>query len=300
MADYAFDLRVGRGRSDATVRSYTSDISALLGFLRERSGLGDAGDLDSAFTLRALRGWLASQLEAGAARSTVTRRVASARSFSTWAVRRGVLSADIAAGLESSRGSRHLPEVLDGRQAGELIRSAELGAEGDDPQALRDLLVVELLYSSGVRVSELCGLDVDDVDQERRLLQVLGKGGRERRVPYGVPAERALDRWLGIGRPFFAKPNSPPALLLGARGGRLDARAARRIVNEVSSVTPGGTRISPHALRHSAATHLLEGGADLRHVQELLGHSTPATTQVYTHVSSERLRAAYRIAHPRA
>ena len=152
----------------------------------------------------------------------------------------------------------------------------------------------------GIRVAELCGLDVDDLDRERRLLRVFGKGGRERSVPYGRPAEAALRLWLDAGRRALATDRSGPALLLGARGGRLDPRAARRIVNEVTAVTPGSPRVSPHALRHSSATHLLEGGADLRHVQELLGHSTPATTQIYTHVSADRLRAAYRGAHPRA
>ncbi|EFV93245.1 site-specific tyrosine recombinase XerC, partial [Dietzia cinnamea P4] len=177
---------------------------------------------------------------------------------------------------------------------------SELGAAEGDPLAVRDRLVVELLYSCGIRVAELCGLDVDDVDAERRLLRVIGKGDRERAVPYGAPADRALRAWLDTGRPALTNARSGPALLLGARGGRLDPRAARRIVNEVSEATPGAPRVSPHALRHSSATHLLEGGADLRHVQELLGHSTPATTQIYTHVSAERLRAAYRGAHPRA
>ena len=181
-----------------------------------------------------------------------------------------------------------------------MIRTAELGAAEGDPLAVRDQLVVELLYSCGIRVAEMCGLDVDDVDRERRLLRVIGKGDRERAVPYGLPAEAALGRWLASGRPALATDSSGPALLLGARGGRLDPRSARRIVNEVTAATPGAPRVSPHALRHSSATHLLEGGADLRHVQELLGHSTPATTQIYTHVSADRLRAAYRGAHPRA
>ena len=180
------------------------------------------------------------------------------------------------------------------------MRTTDLGASQGDPVAVRDRVVVELLYSCGIRVAELCGLDVDDVDDGRRVLRVVGKGDRERAVPYGVPAERALRSWLDAGRPALAGPRSGPALLLGARGGRLDPRAARRIVNEVTAATPGAPTVSPHALRHSSATHLLEGGADLRHVQELLGHSTPATTQIYTHVSAERLRTAYRGAHPRA
>ncbi len=299
--EYVDDLRTGRSRSEATARSYRSDVRALLLHLcADRGGPATAADLAGALTLPALRGWLASQVGAGAARSTVARRVAAARSFSTWAARRGVLPTDVAARLEAPRARRHLPEVLDRAQAAETIRTTELGAAEGDPVAVRDRLIVELLYSCGIRVAELCGLDVDDVDAERRLLRVVGKGDRERAVPYGGPAVRALRAWVDGGRPALATTGSGPALLLGARGGRLDPRTARRIVNEVSAATPGSPRVSPHALRHSSATHLLEGGADLRHVQELLGHSTPATTQIYTHVSAERLRAAYRGAHPRA
>lgn len=299
--DFADYLRTGRSRSEATVRSYRSDVRGLLAHLvRDTDGPSTAADLRGALTLPALRGWLAAQVGAGAARSTVARRVAAARSFSGWAARTGLVPTDVAARLEAPRARRHLPEVLDLDQAAETIRTTELAAAEGDPIALRDRLVVELLYSCGIRVAELCGLDVDDVDTERRLLRVVGKGDRERAVPYGPPADRALRSWLDGGRPTLATAWSGPSLLLGARGGRLDPRAARRIVNEVTAATPGAPRVSPHALRHSSATHLLEGGADLRHVQELLGHSTPATTQIYTHVSADRLRAAYRGAHPRA
>ena len=301
LGDYEEDLRVGRSRSPATVRSYGSDVRALLAHLgRDGEGPSTAVELAPALTLPALRGWLAAQVGGGAARSSVARRVAAARSFSTWAARAGILPTDVAARLEAPRPRRHLPEVLDAAQAAEALRTTDLGAAEGDPLALRDRLVVELLYSCGIRVAELCGLDVDDVDAERRVLRVVGKGDRERSVPYGLPAERALRAWLEGGRPGLATGTSGAALLLGARGGRLDPRAARRVVNEVTAATPGAPTVSPHALRHSAATHLLEGGADLRHVQELLGHSTPATTQIYTHVSAERLRAAYRGAHPRA
>lgn len=283
------------------MRAYRSDVALLLGRLAEApEGPAEAGDLASAFTLPALRGWLAEQVQAGAARSTVARRVAAVRSFSSWAVRAGLLPVDVAARLEAPRPHRHLPEVLHADQATEVIRTTELGAEGGDPIATRDQLVVELLYACGIRVSELCGLDVDDVDRERRLLRVIGKGNRERAVPYGLPADKVLNSWLGSARPALATASSGPALLLGARGGRLDPRTARRVVNEITAATPGSPRLSPHALRHSSATHLLERGADLRHVQELLGHTTPATTQIYTHVSADRLRAAYRGAHPRA
>jgi integrase/recombinase XerC len=179
--------------------------------------------------------------------------------------------------------------------------SAPTAGDGDaDPIELRDRLIVELLYATGVRVGELCAVDLDDLDRERRLVRVLGKGGKERVVPYGVPAERALDRYLTAGRPAVWGSGSGPALLLGARGRRIDPRAVRRIVHERVQRVEGAPDIGPHGLRHSAATHLLEGGADLRSVQELLGHATLSTTQIYTHVSVERLRSAYGRAHPRA
>ena len=174
------------------------------------------------------------------------------------------------------------------------------GVDGGSPQDLRDRLVLELLYATGVRVGELCGLDVDDVDDGRRVLRVLGKGARERTVPFGQPAAQALTAWLGQGRPQWATARSGPALLLGRRGGRLDPRAARSLVHRRLADVPGAPDLGPHGLRHSAATHLLEGGADLRSVQELLGHASLATTQLYTHVSVERLRSSYAQAHPRA
>jgi integrase/recombinase XerC len=180
-----------------------------------------------------------------------------------------------------------------------LDTTAESVAD-DGPVGLRDLLVLELLYATGVRVGELCGLDVDDVDPGRRLVRVLGKGRKERSVPYGVPAAHALDAWLTTGRPALATSDSGPALLLGLRGGRLDPRTARKVVHDRLAAVDGAPDLGPHGLRHTAATHLLEGGADLRSVQEVLGHASLGTTQIYTHVSNERLRAAYRLAHPRA
>ena len=165
--------------------------------------------------------------------------------------------------------------------------------------ALRDQAVLELLYATGIRVSELCGLDVGDVDRSRRVVRVLGKGAKERTVPYGLPAEAALDAWLRRGRPELAGPRSGAALLLGLRGGRLNPTTVRQLVATYAAGGGAAAHV-PARLRHSAATHLLEGGADLRSVQELLGHSSLASTQIYTHVSVERLRRAYRQAHPRA
>jgi integrase/recombinase XerC len=195
---------------------------------------------------------------------------------------------------------RTLPAVLRQDQALDAMAAAKSGAQQGDPLALRDQLIVELLYATGIRVSELCGLDIDDVDRQRRLLRVLGKGNRQRTVPFGEPAQAALTAWLDNGRPSLATADSGPALLLGARGRRLDPRQARTVVHQTVAAVDGAPDIGPHGLRHSAATHLLEGGADLRVVQELLGHSTLATTQLYTHVTVARLRAVHDQAHPRA
>jgi integrase/recombinase XerC len=207
------------------------------------------------------------------------------------------LTEDVGLRLVSPKAHRTLPDVLAPDQARAVVESA---AGADDPVGLRDAVVLELLYASGIRVSELVGLDVDDVDRGRRLLRVLGKGRKERSVPYGAPAERALDHWLSRGRPALATPVSGPALLLGLRGRRLDPREARRTVHAAVARAPGAPDVGPHGLRHSAATHVLEGGADLRSVQELLGHASLATTQIYTHVTVERLRAVHAQAHPRA
>jgi len=185
-----------------------------------------------------------------------------------------------------------------GRGDGRGARGGRRGLEAE--LALRDAAIMELLYATGIRVSELCGLDVDDLDEGRNTVRVLGKGGRERTVPVGLPAVRAVAAWRRAGRPPLAVPGSGPALFLGARGGRLDPRTARRVVHVRLAAVAGVPDSGPHGLRHAAATHLLEGGADLRSVQEILGHASLASTQIYTHVSIERLTTAYRQAHPRA
>ncbi|MGC4890817.1 tyrosine recombinase XerC [Micromonospora sp. DT227] len=318
--DFADHLSRVRNRSAHTVRAYVTDAVSLLDHAA-RMGCADLPELD----LAVLRSWLARQRTMGTARTTLARRAAAARTFSAWAHRAGLLPDDVAAPLASPRARRDLPTVLRADQAAALMdapaRAAEAteatdrnpglpaeteagagaGAGAGPPEAvlLRDRLLLELLYGTGVRISEACGLDVTDVDQARRVVRVLGKGGRERAVPYGVPAQRALDAWLDAGRPALVVPGSGRALLLGARGGRLNPTTARRVVAGWTAAA-GVPRVTPHGLRHSAATHLLEGGADLRAVQELLGHSSLASTQIYTHVSVERLRAAYRQAHPRA
>jgi integrase/recombinase XerC len=210
------------------------------------------------------------------------------------------MTGDPGARLVSPRPRRALPAVPTAEQAGAVLDAAGSGAAEEHPVALRDLLVLELLYATGVRVGELCGLDLDDVDPARRALRVLGKGDRERTVVYGVPASDALRRWLARGRPALVRPGSPPALLLGARGGRLDPRVARRVVHDALAAVSGAPNVGPHGLRHAAATHMLEGGADLRYVQELLGHAKLATTQLYTQVTVERLKVVHEQAHPRA
>ncbi|MEU7975282.1 tyrosine recombinase XerC [Micromonospora sp. NPDC049089] len=304
--DFAEHLSRVRNRSEHTVRAYVTDLVSLLDHA-VRMGCVDLAELD----LSVLRSWLARQRTTGAARTSLARRAASARAFSAWAHRAGLLPADVGAALASPRAHRDLPSVLRADQAAALVEAPSRQAPPPNPPAesgpneavealpLRDRVLLELLYATGVRVSEACGLDVGDVDHGRRVIRVFGKGGRERSVPYGVPAQRALDDWLRRGRPVMVGARSGEALLLGARGGRLNPTTARQVVGAYAEAA-GLPPTSPHDLRHSAATHLLEGGADLRAVQELLGHSSLASTQIYTHVSVERLRTAYRQAHPRA
>ncbi|MEV4813930.1 tyrosine recombinase XerC [Micromonospora avicenniae] len=295
--EFADHLARVRSRSAHTVRAYVTDVVSLLDHAA-RMGCVEVATVD----LAVLRSWLARLRTAGAARTSLARRAASARVFSAWAHRSGLLPADVGALLASPRAHRELPGVLRADQAAALVEAPGrlTGGDGvDDPRLSRDRALLELLYGTGVRVSEACGLDLADIDHGRRVIRVLGKGGRERAVPYGVPAQRALDDWVRHGRPALAAPHSRDALFLGARGGRLNPTTARRIVGGYAQAADL-PRTSPHGLRHSAATHLLEGGADLRAVQELLGHSSLASTQIYTHVSVERLRSAYRQAHPRA
>jgi len=287
-----------------------------------------------------LRGWLANQHQAGAARATLARRGAAARAFTAYAYRQGWLAADPGPQLGTPKARRVLPQVLRRDEMNMVLADCEdralrefaAGQRRAAALAMRDAAVLELLYATAIRVSELCELDTGGLDQDRRTVRVLGKGQKERVVPVGLPAMRALIRWEEVGRPVLTNERSGAALFLGARGGRLDPRTARRIVHarlraadlaaaitarhavsdngRPESAGPAGGQddagppavrdAGPHAIRHTAATHLLEGGADLRSVQEILGHSSPATTQIYTHVTAERLKATYRQAHPRA
>lgn len=291
--DFERHLRLERNRSEHTVRAYLVDVVGLLDHLTHLGGR-NVSDLD----LRVMRGWLAMMAGRGAARASMARRAASLRTFSAWAHRAGLHADDPGQLLASPRGHRTLPAVLRVDEAEQVMLADDPNA--DEPRALRDRLIVEMLYATGIRVSELTGLDVDDADPERRVVRVHGKGGKQRSVPYGIAAERALAAWLDRGRPVLVVPGSGAALLLGMRGHRLDPRAARSVVHQRAGSVPGAPDIGPHGLRHSAATHLLDGGADLRSVQEVLGHANLATTQIYTHVSVERLRRTYARAHPRA
>jgi integrase/recombinase XerC len=287
-------LRLERNRSPHTVRAYLGDLVGLLDHVA-RLGGRNVSDID----LATMRGWLGILRENGSSRATMARRAASLRTFCAWAYRSGLIDNDPGQLLASPKTGRTLPSVLRTDEAEQLMTVRD---DPDAPEAvaLRDRLVVELLYASGIRVSELVGLDIDDVDRRRRVLRVLGKGAKERTVPYGLPADKALQDWLDRGRPELATEGSGAALVLGVRGGRIDQRAVRGIVHRRAAAVPGAPDVGPHGLRHTAATHLLEGGADLRTVQEVLGHANLSTTQIYTHVSVERLRRTYQRAHPRA
>ncbi|MEP6599786.1 MAG: tyrosine recombinase XerC [Actinomycetota bacterium] len=293
ICDFERHLRLERNVSDHTVRAYTADVVSLLDHL---SRLG--GRTIRSLDLRVLRSWLAARRAGGSARSSVARRAASARTFTAWARSAGLSEADAGALLVSPRAHRTLPPILDRHDAAALMAVPT----PPDPTTLdrRDRVVLELLYATAIRVGELVGANIDDVDRGRRVIRVFGKGSKERTVPYGLAAERAIDDWLTNGRPALAIARSGAALVLGARGGRIDARTVRSVVHRRLAAVAGAPDLGPHGLRHTAATHLLDGGADLRSVQELLGHASLATTQIYTHVSVERLRQTYVRAHPRA
>ncbi len=295
LADYERHLASERDLSAHTVRAYLGDVSSLLDHAA-RLGHTRVESLD----LRTLRSWLAKQQTLGKSRTTMARRGTAARVFTGWLTRTGRTPSDAGAQLATPRAHKPLPSVLRADEARDLIAAAATQADDGSALGLRDVALLELLYATGIRVGELCGLDVDDVDRERDVIRVLGKGRKERTVPFGIPARRAVEQWLRLGRPKVVVPEAGAALFLGARGGRIDQRAVRRVVHQRLADVPGAPDMGPHGLRHTAATHLLEGGADLRSVQELLGHASLATTQIYTHVSTDRLRKAYQQAHPRA
>jgi integrase/recombinase XerC len=296
IAAFTRHLEIERALSVHTIRAYLGDLESLLVHL-EAIGVTDISQLE----LVHLRSWLANQQIKGGARTTLSRRAVSVRLFTKWAVKNKYLAKDVAATLATPKGHRTLPEVLDIADAKVAMDSlATRAAEEETPISLRDVAMVELLYATGARVAELCGLDLSDVDYDRQTIRVLGKGNKERTIPMGNPSMKALNLWLKDGRAVIKNAQSGNAVFLGARGKRIDQRTVRTVVYKALEAIEGIERMGPHALRHSAATHLLEGGADLRTVQEILGHASLATTQIYTHVSTDRLQKAFKQAHPRA
>jgi integrase/recombinase XerC len=285
-----------RDLSAHTVRAYIGDLESLLAHL-ETLKVDQIAQLE----LNHLRSWLANQQIKGGARTSLSRRITSIRLFTKWAVKNNYLAKDVGTTLATPKGHRILPDVLEIDEAKTAMDSlATRASEEQSPLSLRDVAIVEMLYATGARVGELCGLDFNDIDYDRQTIRVLGKGNKERTIPFGNPALRALTSWLKQGRDQIAQTHSGDAVFIGARGKRIDQRTVRTVVYEALSAIEGIERMGPHALRHSAATHLLEGGADLRTVQEILGHASLATTQIYTHVSTERLQKAFKQAHPRA
>lgn len=310
-------LSLERGVSSNTVRAYLGDIRHFEAFLHEHGAAAFAE-----VGLSDLRAWLAWQQSVGISRTTLARRQSSIRRFYGWAKRESLIEIDPSLRLQSPKLEKNLPPVLRSDQMARLIDST--GAQKRETDAttsraddskprsvvdravdLRDHAMIELLYATGIRVGELVGIDIDDIDLERCVVTVTGKGNKQRTVPFGMPAREAVGEWLGSGRKFLrvtevSRPTEASALFLGRRGKRIDQRQVRDVVSKRLVELGDTSARGPHVLRHTAATHLLDGGADLRAVQELLGHSSLATTQLYTHVSVERLRQSFSQAHPRA
>jgi integrase/recombinase XerC len=291
---YQEHLALVRNLSDNSIRGYVTDLESFLKHM-EKLGIVEFNQLE----IEHIRSWLANLQSTGVARATLTRRIVSIRAFTNWAAANGWLSSDLGANLSVPKPHKVLPEVLNVNEAATVIKSLEIkAAEQPNPLNIRDLAIVEVLYGSGIRVSELCGLDLSDIDNSRNTLNVIGKAGKQRVVPLGIPAMKALANYLASARVELANQVSQAAVFLGLRGKRIDQRTARQVVYEAMKAV--GATMGPHGLRHTAATHLLEGGADLRTVQEILGHASLSTTQIYTHVSPERLQSAFKQAHPRA
>jgi integrase/recombinase XerC len=294
IAKYEEHLVHVRNLADNSIVGYVSDLKSFLAHI-EKLGISEFSELK----LTHIRSWLANLQATGATRATLARRIVSMRAFTYWAASQGWITEDIGAQLAIPKPHKTLPDVLNLAQT-ETVLAAIAAKAGEDPTPLniRDLAMIEVLYASGIRVSELCGLNFVDFDTSRNTLQVIGKGNKQRVVPIGIPAVKALENWLKVGRPELANKDSENAIFIGSRGKRIDQRTVREVVYDAMAAI--GSHMSPHGLRHTAATHLLEGGADLRTVQEILGHASLATTQIYTHVSPKRLQTAYQQAHPRA
>lgn len=292
---YLDHLRVERGLAGNTVEAYRRDLDHYARYLDE-TGIDDLREVAVGDVERFV-GWMRTQVGASGRRyaaSTVARTVVAVRGLHRFLADEGITEGDVAADVETPRTGRSLPKALPVTQVERLLAAPA----GDEPTALRDRAILELLYGSGLRISELTGLDIDDVDPVDRLVHVRGKGSKDRVVPFGAVAATALDQWLVRGRPRIG--SRVPAVFVNARGGRLTRQGVWKLVKEHAGRVGLNDDVSPHTLRHSFATHLLDGGADVRAVQELLGHANVTTTQIYTLVSRQRLRAMYDQAHPRA
>lgn len=294
LEEFASELSLGKGFSGNTVKAYVSDVTDLQNFMKSKNQ-NEIADID----LELIRDWLWRVSEKGLTKTTMARKSAAVRAFTAWLHKNGKIESDPGLKLRSPKASRTLPKVVSREAMKDIFSKLEPLATKDNPAGIQDLLMVELLYGSGIRVSELVGLNLEDIDYGRKILRVTGKGNKQRMVPYSDPAGEALATWIRAGRPQFENEVSQNALLITSRGKRVGVRQVYSLVATVLIDTPVG-QAGPHALRHSAATHLLDGGADLRAVQELLGHSSLATTQIYTHVSVDRLKQGYLKAHPRA
>lgn len=294
IAGFGDYLDAGRGYSANTVKAYLTDVNDLASYLKKRS-IDDVEELN----LEHLREWLWQATQQGLTKTTIARKSAAVRSFTAWALKNNLCTADPGLRLRSPKASRTLPKIVSRESLALVFAALEAKATEDNPQGVRDLVAVELLYASGARVSELVGLDLESIDYSRNIMRVMGKGSKERMIPFGQPARDALDLWIRTARPMLESESSGRALLLNSRGQRIGVRQVYGLVAKLLEATTTGAA-GPHSLRHSAATHLLDGGADLRAVQELLGHASLGTTQIYTHVSIERLRDGYKNAHPRA
>ncbi|MGA0108318.1 MAG: site-specific tyrosine recombinase/integron integrase [Candidatus Nanopelagicales bacterium] len=290
-------LKLEKNRAVNTLKTYRTDIASLLEYA-ESKDLKKIQDLD----LLTIRNWIAVQSHNGAAPASLARRTSTVRVFTKWLQETNQTKNDVAVRLLTPKVPSTLPKVLAKNQAAKMLDEASiLDDELQSPiSRMRDHAILELLYASGIRVSEAANLDLDDIDFERLTIKVFGKGRKERIAPFGIPARKSLEKYLSDSRPKLQNDKSQKALFLGDRGKRIDVRQVRRIVEKAIKRVEDAPDISPHSLRHSAATHLLEGGADLRIVQELLGHASLATTQKYTHISVERLKKSFEQAHPRA
>ena len=291
-------LRANLAVSEHTLRAYVSDLRSFTTYCQVDELSTE--NIRSVVTLRAIRAWLASLVQQGKSRSTISRRTASIRSFTAWAYRRGYLDSDPGLLVTSARGDQKLPQVQTPSDTAELLSyAATCAREENSPAAIRDWTILETIYATGIRVSEVCSLDTTSIDQQGMTLRVIGKGNKERVVPFTRACLSALQAWLSHGRPSLAIPEAGRALFVGDKGRRIDPRVIRAMIHRMCAQA-GVRDLAPHALRHTAATHILAGGADLRAVQEMLGHSSLQTTQRYTHVDAQRLSAIYKQAHPRA